>query len=364
MNFLYQLARIFVGVLFIFSGFVKLVDPLGFSYKLEEYFGPGVLELEFLVPFALPIAVFIVIYELVLGVTLLLGYAPKLTRWSLLLMIVFFTFLTFYSAYFNKVTDCGCFGDAIPLDPWQSFYKDIILLVSILFLFFKKDYLKPLLPKSLGFVVVLISIGISVYIAYFGLNHLPMVDFRPYKIGANIPESMSIPPDAPKAIYNYNWKFKIDGEEKIITTQGSYPEIDGEFISYETELVDEGYVPPIHDFMLEKNGENYTEELMAEPRLLMIAAYNLSKTKEEAWESILPTIKEFETAGYKVIVLTASPEKGQKIVNEIVKRQLDYYLADETAIKTIVRSNPGLLKLHEGTIKDKVHWHDVENIKP
>lgn len=363
MNFLYQLARIFVGVLFIFSGFVKLVDPLGFSYKLEEYFGPGVLELEFLVPFALPIAVFVVIYELVLGVTLLLGYAPKLTRWSLLLMILFFTFLTFYSAYFNKVTDCGCFGDAIPLDPWQSFYKDIILLVLILFIFFKKKYLQPVLPKSLGFVLVLISIGVSVYISYYGLNHLPMVDFRPYKIGANIPDSMSTPEDAPKAVYNYYWKFKIDGEEKIITTQGRYPEVEGELIDYETELVDEGYVPPIHDFMLEKNGQDYTEELMAEPKLLMITAYNLSKSKEEVWENILPTIKASETAGYKVIVLTASPEKAHNMINEIVKRQLDYYLADETAIKTIVRSNPGLLKLHKGTIINKVHWHDVHKLE-
>jgi uncharacterized membrane protein YphA (DoxX/SURF4 family) len=363
MNFLYQLARIFVGVLFIFSGFVKLVDPLGFSYKLEEYFGPGVLELEFLVPFALPIAVFVVIYELVLGVTLLLGYAPKLTRWSLLLMIVFFTFLTFYSAYFNKVTDCGCFGDAIPLDPWQSFYKDIILLVLILFIFFKKEYLKPVLSKTIAFVLVLITIGLSSYIGYYGLNHLPMVDFRPYKIGANIPDSMVVPEDAPKAVYNYHWKFKINGEEKIITTQGSYPDVEGELIDYETELVDEGYIPPIHDFMLEKDGQDYTEDLMSEPKLLMVAAYNLSKSKHEAWESIVPTLERFESEGYKVIVLTASPEKDQNIINEVVKQELDYYLADETAIKTIIRSNPGLLKLNNGTIINKVHWHDVEELE-
>jgi len=362
MNFLYQLFRILVGVLFIFSGFVKLVDPLGFSIKLEEYFGPGVLELEFLIPFALPIAVFVVIYELVLGVTLLLGYAPKLTRWSLLLMIVFFTFLTFYSAYFNKVTDCGCFGDAIPLEPWESFYKDIILLVMILFLFFNNKYLKPILSGKVRLFVVLISIIVSSYIGYYGLNHLPMVDFRPYKIGVNIPEAMAIPEDAPKAVYNYHWKFKIDGVEKIITTQGSYPDVDGEYIDYETELIDEGYVPPIKDFILEKDGENYTEELMAEPKLFMIAAYNLEKSDYEAWDAILPTMEKFENADYKIIIITASPEKDQNIINEIAKERLDFYLADETAIKTIIRSNPGVLILNKGTIKDKVHWHDVEKL--
>ncbi len=363
MKYIYQIARIIVGALFIFSGYVKLVDPLGFSYKLQEYFGPGVLELEFLVPVALPLAVFIVIFELLLGVTLLLGFAPKFTRWSLLLMIIFFTFLTFYSAYFNKVTDCGCFGDAIPLTPWQSFYKDVILLVLILFIFFNKQYLTPIMPKPLAFIVFLIAFVVSGYLSYYGLNHLPVVDFRPYHIGANIPESMIVPEDAQKAVYNYHWNFKVEGEEKTITTQGSYPQVDGELIDYETELVEEGYIPPIHDFSLEKNGEDYTESLMAEPQLLMIASYNLSKSEIEAWNSIKPLIEEAKSKNYKVIVLTSSGVKDQKVINEQLQAELDFYFADETAIKTIVRSNPGLLVLNKGTIKQKVHWHDAEELE-
>jgi hypothetical protein len=189
-----------------------------------------------------------------------------------------------------------------------------------------------------------------------------MVDFRPYHIGANIPESMVMPEGAQKAVYNYNWRFDIDGEEKTITTQGSYPEVDGVLIDYKTELVDEGYVPPIHDFMLEKDGQDFTEELMNEEKLLMIVAYNLSKSEEDAWTSIIPTISDFEKAGYKVIIMTASVGKDQKIINEILKQEMDYYLADETAIKTIARSNPGLLKLKKGTIENKVHWHDVQEL--
>ena len=131
MKYLVAFSRLFVGILFIISGLIKLNDPVGFSFKLKDYFAPDVLNMEFLVPFTLMIAIFVVIYEVMLGVMILLGYAKKFTLWSLILMIIFFTFLTFYSAYFEKVTDCGCFGDAIKLTPWESFTKDIVLLILI-----------------------------------------------------------------------------------------------------------------------------------------------------------------------------------------------------------------------------------------
>lgn len=127
-NIITQFSRIFVGVLFIISGLIKLNDPVGFSYKLAEYFGEPVFNLPFLVPFSLTLALFLVIVEVLLGIMLLIGYKSKFTIWSLLLMIVFFTFLTFYSAYFDVVKDCGCFGDALHLTPWQSFTKDVVLL--------------------------------------------------------------------------------------------------------------------------------------------------------------------------------------------------------------------------------------------
>ena len=136
MKYLVAFSRIFVGVLFIISGFIKLNDPVGFSFKLEEYFSQGVLDLPFLMPYALAISLFVVILEVLLGVMLLIGFRAKFTLWSLLLMIVFFTFLTFYSAYFNKVTDCGCFGDAVKLTPWETFYKNVVLIVLVIFFHF------------------------------------------------------------------------------------------------------------------------------------------------------------------------------------------------------------------------------------
>ena len=363
MKALYQIVRAFVGILFIFSGYVKLVDPIGFSYKLEEYFGPDVLGLEFLVPFALALSVAIVIFELVLGVMLLLGFAKRFTVWSLLLMIIFFTFLTFYSAYFNKVTDCGCFGDAIPLDPWQSFYKDIILSILILFLFFKSKYLTPLFKKQLSVAIIVLTTIASGYISYLGINHLPVADFRPYKIGASIPENMEVPEGAQERVEEYRWKIKVNGEEKIYTTQGSYPNVDGELVSYETEVIDEGYIPPIHDFSLVKNDENFTEYFMAEEKLLMIPAYDLALAKEDAWKALKPVIEKAKNQGYTVIIVTSSGEKDRFKVNEILQSEMDYYTTDETAIKTIVRSNPGLLVLNEGVIQQKKHWHDAEDLQ-
>ena len=144
MKILVPISRIFVGILFIISGFIKLNDPLGFSYKLQEYFSAEVLNITFLEPYALAISIIVVVFEVVLGVFLLIGYKPKFTVWSLLIMIVFFTFLTFYSAYFDKVKDCGCFGDALKLTPWESFSKDVVLLVFVIILFVGKSYISQL----------------------------------------------------------------------------------------------------------------------------------------------------------------------------------------------------------------------------
>ena len=186
-NALVQFSRIFVGLLFIISGLIKLNDPVGFSYKLAEYFGETVLNLPVFITYSLAIAVLIVIFETVLGCMLLIGFKPKFTIWSLLLMIVFFSFLTFYSAYFHKVTDCGCFGDALKLTPWQSFTKDIVLLFFILLLFFNIKNVKPLFNANFRNALVSLCVVLCAFMGYWVLYHLPIIDFRAYKVGTNIP---------------------------------------------------------------------------------------------------------------------------------------------------------------------------------
>ena len=362
MKILVGFARWVVGILFIFSGFVKLNDPIGFSFKLEEYFSPSVLDLEFLAPFALVIAILLVVFELVLGIMLLIGYLPKFTTWALLLMIVFFTFLTFYSAYFNKVTDCGCFGDAIPLTPWQSFYKDVILFVLILILFFNRKYLTPYLAPASHRWIIFLAFMLCFTFAYYVLMHLPLIDFRAYKEGTNIQEAMSIPKGAQEAVYNYHWKFKQNGEEKIVTTNGSYPQVEGEFIDVETELVQEGYVPPIHDFSMEKDGEDFTSELLEEEKLLMIIAYSLRRSEAEGLQKLSAVIEEAKSKGYRVIGLSASGEALKSKISKKYDLDLEWFFSDETALKTVIRSNPGIVKLNKGTIVQKLHWNDSEKL--
>ena len=355
--------RVFVGVLFIISGFVKLNDPVGFSFKLQEYFAPDVLNIEFLSPFALGLAIILVIVELVLGVALIIGYYKRITMWLLLLMIIFFTFLTFYSAYFNKVTDCGCFGDALPLTPWQSFTKDVILLIMIVFLFINIKHIKPFFSNFSRSIIIFATFIACLSFGYYVLMHLPAIDFRAYKEGVNISEGMTIPEGAPEAVFDYNWKFNINGEEKIITTQGEYPSSEGEFIGVETEVVEEGYVPPIHDFTIEKDGENFTEKFLNTPNLIVIIAYDLNKTEWNGWPVIKELTNDALKKGYSVIGLTAS---GDASVNDLKEKQninFDFYFTDATTLKTIVRSNPGIVKLHNGTIIQKRHWNDADEIE-
>lgn len=362
MNILVNICRWIVGLLFMFSGFIKLNDPIGFSFKLEEYFSPFVLDLEFLSPFALIIAILLVVFELVVGLMLLIGYLPKFTTWALLLMITFFTFLTFYSAYFNKVTDCGCFGDAIPLTPWQSFFKDVILFVLILILFFKRKYITPVFVPTSHRWIVFLAFMLCFSFAYYVLMHLPLIDFRAYKEGVNIQQGMLVPEGAPEAVYEYNWRFRVGGKEKIYTTSGAYPAVQGEFLGVETELVKEGYKPPIHDFSISKDGEDYTSELLEEDKLLMIVAYNLARSEDPGLEKLHQVIRRGRKNGYRIIGLSASGAELQRKINEQYDLDLEWYNSDATTLKTIIRSNPGLVRLRKGTIMQKLHWNDVSKL--
>ncbi|UKM64544.1 DoxX family membrane protein [Flavobacteriaceae bacterium GSB9] len=364
MKAIVSISRILVGILFIISGFIKLNDPLGFSYKLQEYFSADVLNLPFLEPYALLVSVFVVVFEVVLGVFLIIGYKPKFTVWSLLGMIVFFTFLTFYSAYFDKVKDCGCFGDALKLTPWESFTKDVVLLVFILILFFGVKYIKPVFGKLQTTVLALLGFVLSLWFAYHVLMHLPAIDFRAYKIGNNIKEGMIVPDDAPKPIIEYTWKFKVNGEEKTFVTDGAYPSVDGDFIDVETKVIDEGYTPPVVDFSIEtSNGEDLTEHFLSEENLVVVVSYSLEKIERDGTLKLNALQKRAQHNGYRIIGLTASGEDAKTYINKTYNLDFKWYLCDEKALKTVVRSNPGVLELDAGTVKQKLHWNDIEDLK-
>ncbi|TMM57933.1 DoxX family membrane protein [Maribacter algarum] len=363
MKYLVGFSRVFVGILFIISGFIKLNDPVGFSFKLEEYFSQGVLDLPFFEPHALTISIIVVVFEVLVGVMLLIGFRTKFTVWSLLLMIIGFTFLTFYSAYFNKVTDCGCFGDAIKLTPWESFTKDIVLLVLIIFLFIGRKYIAPAFSVRTNRLIVFFALVLSGFYVYHVLNHLPVIDFRPYEIGKNIEDGMNVPEGAPEAIFEYAWKFNVRGEEKVIVTNGDYPQVDGEFIDVKTTEIQEGYEPPVHDFTIEQDGEDFASTLLQEPKLVMVIAYDLRKTNESRYAEVKRTTDAAMKKGYKVIGMSASNNAQTVKLIQDNDLEFEFYFTDETTLKTIVRSNPGFLVLEKGTIKQKVHHNDLDELK-
>lgn len=363
MKYIVHLSRIFTGILFIISGFIKLNDPLGFSYKLEEYFGADVLNLEFLIPYALGISVIVVVFEVILGVFLLIGYKPKFTIWSLLLMIVFFTFLTFYSAYFDKVKDCGCFGDALKLTPWESFTKDLVLLVLILILFAGLKHIKPIFSKLPTTIIALLGFIASLWFGYHVLMHLPSIDFRAYAVDKNLQEEMSTPENAQKPVTEYTWTFNVDGEAQEFVTNGSYPKVDGEYVGVETKLIDEGYVPAIQDFSIESEEEDLTDYFLEKEKLVMITMYNVTTGEAEGMVKLKSFTDEAIKKGYTVIGLSSSGPDDKAQIKADYDFNFDIYLCDEKVVKTIVRANPGVIVLNKGTVTQKAHWNDLEDIE-
>ncbi|MDR0228817.1 MAG: DoxX family membrane protein [Flavobacteriaceae bacterium] len=363
MKVIAQLSRLFVGVLFIISGLVKLNDPTGFSFKLEEYFSEAVLNLPFLEPHALSLAVILVIAEVLLGVALLLGFMRKLTLILLFLMIVFFTFLTFYSAYFNKVTDCGCFGDAIPLTPWGSFSKDVVLLVLILIIMKYQKFIKPIFTPKANGTIVLVALLLCGFMGYWVLNHLPLKDFRAYKVGTDIVKDMSIPEGAPKSEYEIVFHYEVDGVKKPFTMQelANLPE-GAKFIDREEKLIKEGYQPAIHDFTMDRDGANHIEELMKEPKLILIISYDLDRADEKGLAAMKDFANKAIVKGYKVIGMSASSE--DKIEKNVKKYELpfEYFTCDGTTLKTVERANPSIVVIEKGVIVEKKHWKDSNDV--
>ncbi len=348
----------FVGVLFIFSGFVKAIDPLGTAYKMTEYFHE--FDMMFMDDFALAFAIFMIVFELVLGVALLLGYKKEITIWLSLLMIIFFTFLTGFTAYTGKVTDCGCFGDFIKLKPLQSFYKDIFLTVLILILLFGKKHIEPVISKLPAAALLVFIAVISTWYNFknFHFNE-PQFDFRPYKIGNHIPDQMTVP-DSLKPIkdFVFVYKNKTTGELKDYKTDelGNVNYDEWDYADRKEIIIREGEQPKIANFRIDnENGENISEDLLNDPNYAFwIIAYDLKKTEKSAFSEKLNAIAaKAEQDGYNVFVATAtSPTEAFR---HEVQAAYPFYSGDATFLKTIVRSNPGLLIVKNGTVAAKYH---------
>ena len=356
----------FIGLFFIFSGFVKAVDPLGTSYKIEEYFvefGLGFLE-----HYTLAISVITIVLEIVLGVTLLLGYQKTITAWLLLLLILFFTFLTGYTSITGKVTDCGCFGDFLKIEPIMSFSKDIFLTVLIVILFVRKKYIEEVSKPFAMVTTIVATIAFTLFcFRNFAWNE-PIFDFRPYKVGNYLPDLVKEIPD--KVEYAWVYKDKTSGEVK------EFP--DSEFMKISSEpgfkdkyefvdrkvakVLKKGVPAKISRFqIINENGDDLFDDIIYNPDYqLIVVAYDLDKTCAKSFpEKINPIAERCDKEGIQFFALTASaPDKRESFRHEN-QTAFPFYEADATPLKTIMRSNPGLLLLKDGKVMGKWHHHHI-----
>ncbi|GEO05091.1 hypothetical protein AAE02nite_27550 [Adhaeribacter aerolatus] len=360
MKLISRICWLLVGGLFIFSGLIKINDPVGTAIKLEEYFevfatdfSPIFLALE---PYALYLSIFLSALEIILGVALLLRWRLRQVLVSLLVIIVFFTFLTFYSAYFNKVTDCGCFGDAIKLTPWQSFTKDVVLLVMILILLVTQRYLpKPGREATAGWAVAItaiIAFGIGIY-AYL---HEPFIDFRAYKVGNNIPALMK-----PSAQLKYKYIMEKNGETQEFTT---YP-TDTTFKFKQMVALNPEAGPKITDFNVWNDSGDFTQQVFQGNKLLIIVQ-DVRKSHPESFNEISNLINGAEKVTAKKIepmVLTSSSGHDFDVFRHEVNLAAPYYFADGTVLKTMIRANPGIMLLKNGVVVGKWHHNDVPDLQ-
>ena len=363
MNILTYISRIIVGITFIFSGFVKGIDPWGSAYKFIDYFtAMGLQDLSWS---AFPLGMLLAFAEFLIGVALLCNVKIKFFSWGALLFMIFFTPLTLWIAVKNPVTDCGCFGDALVISNWETFYKNIVLIILAIIVFVRR---KKIRPGSVKFNYSAAGLLAAVYVVVvtWSAYHEPVMDFRPYKVGVNIPEAMAIPEGAPGDVYEniFYYRNKGTGEVKRFTEE-NYPwqdTINWVFDSMEEpRLIKKGYTPPIKAFNVEtRESDNiYDFFLYDENYVFMLIAYDINKTQRKNQDRINQLAGWAKEEGYSFICLTSSLYEDCDRFAEETGAPYEFFHADEIDLKTMIRSNPGLMVLKGGTVIAKYSRNDI-----
>jgi uncharacterized membrane protein YphA (DoxX/SURF4 family) len=359
-----HISRILLGLTFCFSGFVKGIDPWGSAYKFTDYF--NAFHMPWITGLAFGLGILLAAAEFFLGVAFIFNFFIRITSWLMMAFMLFFTGLTFILALTNPVTDCGCFGDALKITNWQTFYKNIVLLALASVVFVQRKNFKSKNGPILSIALTVSTMTVYCYLVDYSYNHLPIIDFSAYKVGVNIPEAMKIPENAPKAIYKNEFVYKNlkTGNEKVFG-EAEIPwkdTLNWKFVKAKDPIVvQQGYTPPIHDFRIESpEGEDIKDFfLYDEKKTFMVIASNLQKTNREAWTKITTLAAEAKRKGYNFIALTASSPGEFEVFKKETGAEFDFFNTDEVTLKTIVRSNPGLILVKKGTILSKYHFNDI-----
>jgi len=356
MKILRTVSRIIIGLVFIFSGIVKAIDPWGSAYKFHDYF--QAFNLDFLVGLSLPFAILLFTAEFIAGFAVLTGLRQKTGIWGVIILMVIFTPLTLILALTNPVSDCGCFGDAIHLTNWQTFGKNVIIIVFAIILFADRKKVKVLFSTLNEWVSIALVIVLFILFALFNLRYLPVIDFLPYKTGVKIAEKMVIPEGVAVDEYNTTFIYEKDGTEKEFTID-NYPANDTtwKFVDQKSVLIKKGYQPPIHDFSISTiDGEDLTDKILSHHgySLLMISR-KLAEAKDEHLSDGFDLGAHCMINRIDFYVLSASGYA--EVMN--YENGLTFCSGDEITLKTIIRSNPGYMLLKEGTIIGKWSWANI-----
>ncbi len=371
-NWFFSYLRNFLGTFFIFSGVVKAIDPMGTAFKMKDYFSifTEYFPLDFLwdlgAQLALPISVFMIVLEIALGVALILGTLPKITLGLYAGLILFFTFLTGFSAYTGKVTDCGCFGDFVKLKPIMSFYKDIFLTVLVILVALMSKNLTLLTKKSAAFVVLGVLTLASLGFCMRNINDLPIVDFRAYKVGTDLNKGRSdegLDAGETKTVYTLNNATsgetkKIDSKEYMDSGIWKDKSWSIDKAKTETVVVREPELPKIKDFFLfNEAGDDDTDSLMTRAGYqFFVTSYDLSKTNPDKFKDINAVMSAAKKEGVPAIGITSGDiAKNQQLGNNLYQ----CYNLDAIPIKTMMRSNPGVLLIKDGVVKGKYHYKHI-----
>lgn len=352
--------RFLLAAAFTFSGFVKVIDPLGFQYKIEDYLAAFGLFSWFPSFFPLLGGIILSGIEFSVGVFLFFGVRRSLASTLALMLMSVMTPLTLYLALFNPVSDCGCFGDAWVLTNWETFGKNILLLAAAIVAFVKRRLLIRFVSRKMEWLVSLYTLLFVFALSFYCLDRLPVLDFRPYKIGNNIPEGMVIPEGAKPNVYEHTYILEKNGERKEFTLD-NYPDSTWTFVEAHTVLKEKGYEPPIHDFSMMdlQTGEDITESVLSDTTYtFLLIAHRI----EEADDSNIDLINEVYDYSvehnYKFYCLTSSPDNQIELWKDMTGAEYPFCQMDDITLKTIVRSNPGLVLIKNGTILNK--WSDEE----
>ncbi|MDR2825091.1 MAG: DoxX family protein [Prevotellaceae bacterium] len=354
--------RFALGCLFIFSGFVKAIDPLGTAYKFQEYFasfGEFFTQLDFL---SLPLAVAMIACEFVIGLNLIFKIYIRATSFFAMIFMLIMTPLTLWIYITNPVTDCGCFGDALVISNSATFWKNVVLLAFAVYLFVRSKNIRPLFMPVAQVITELIFIAAVLGFMLWNLSHLPVIDFRPYKVGVNIEQEMQIPAGAPADVYDTKFIYEKNGVQKEFTL-GNYPKNDSTwiFIDQKSILISKGYVPKIHDFSINdpEMGDITDDILHFAGETYLAVMYDLSKTSHKGAHNAEKLYQTAKSKGIKFYALSGSSQEEIEKFKAETGVTFPFCETDPTTLKTIVRANPGIILLKNGTITGKWAWRDI-----